>query len=477
MKLPGFLTPLGIILGAATLLVVAGLIVFGGQRLFSPGPLSEVNRSGERIGDVLSHADPQVECADCHTAPWSVQSMSDRCAACHTEIAKERNDPNRLHGVINATNCRDCHVEHRGKEGVLTVVDQLNVDHELFGFSLAAHKKKAEGDPFACADCHTERLTTFAPERCVECHREQDETFVASHIADVGNSCRDCHDGSDTFSADRFDHNLLAFPLTGAHAQTTCADCHTGARALADYADAPTECADCHLKASPHPANFGQDCARCHTTDGWQTQIFDHDLASFKLEGNHAEVACADCHQNDILAGTPTDCVACHVEDDPHSLMLGAECADCHTPADWKPATFDHAQTGYLLTGKHQQVACADCHVDDIFAGTPRDCVSCHLKDDFHAGQYGTDCAACHTTDGWPRPAFVHTFPLDHGGGGIIPCATCHTEPPNYKVYTCYNCHDPDIIRIQHPFAAMMGTDITNCVRCHPTGQLTMRMY
>ena len=107
----------------------------------------------------------------------------------------------------------------------------------------------------------------------------------------------------------------------------------------------------------------------------------------------------------------------------------------------------------------------------------PRSCAGCHTKDDAHRGTFGTDCAACHNTDAWKPATFQHIFPLDHGGKGIIACATCHTVPGNYKAYTCYNCHNPADIQRLHSFAEMMGTNITDCVRCHPTGQKTMQMH
>ena len=487
MKLPGFLTPLGILLGALALLLVLLLIAFGGQRLFSPGRLSEVSRTGKVLQtgayqNIESHADLTGKCAACHVAPWSAQTLSSRCAACHTDVQKQLTDPNTLHGSQEANNCRECHVEHRGPQGILTVVDQLKVDHERFGFSLATHKINPQELPFACADCHTDSLARFAPTRCVECHTEQDAHFMDVHSEQYGTECRDCHDGSDTFSVGIFDHNLQPFPLIGKHAAVACADCHAGARALADFAQTSTECVDCHLKNNKHGPNVGTDCARCHTTDGWQTQIFDHNLASYRLTGAHTQVACADCHVGGVFKGTPTDCVTCHLKDEAHSLMLGTDCASCHTTEGWKSATFDHSKTGYVLTGAHQQVACTDCHINDIFVGTSQTCIGCHLKDDVHKTQAGTDCAACHTTDAW-RPARLHIFPLDHGGGGAIACSTCHTEArsdtgaPNYKTYTCYNCHDPETIRKQHLFAQMMGTDITDCARCHPTGQKTMQMH
>lgn len=411
MKLPGFLNPLGLKLAGAALLLVMIFSLAGGNQIFIPGSLSAINRTGVVRGGVTAHVALNSDCAACHTAPWSSKSMNDLCINCHTEIQIDLNDPASLHGTLQAVECRACHTEHRGAEGYLTEIVRLEIDHNLFGFSLAAHKITADNQSFACQDCHTERLARFEPTRCETCHRNNEDRFVTIHAGKFGADCQACHDGSDNFSKDRFDHNQLIFPLFGKHANVECIDCHTGMRNLAGFNEAPTDCAGCHEPDNPHPTNFGTDCARCHNTEGWATEIFDHDLSAFKL------------------------------------------------------------------TGKHLQVKCAQCHVNNVFRGTPQDCVSCHLQDDLHRGQFGSDCALCHTTESWKRGPFEHTFPLDHGGFGTIACISCHTIPGNFQVYTCYTCHNPEDIRRKHVFAEMMNTNITDCARCHPTGQKTMQMH
>ena len=201
---------------------------------------------------------------------------------------------------------------------------------------------------------------------------------MTTHVRDFGANCRACHDGTDTFTKGKFDHNLTTYPLTGKHAGVPCVDCHPGVTDLAGFKQAPSDCVSCHQKDNKHPANFGTDCARCHNLDGWQTEIFDHNLSSFKLTGKHVDVTCKQCHVNNIYRGTPQACVACHVQNDPHSLMLGTNCEQCHTTQDWKATTFDHNKnTNYPLTGKHAQVACADCHANNIYKGTPQ--VLCRL--------------------------------------------------------------------------------------------------
>ena len=89
---------------------------------------------------------------------------------------------------------------------------------------------------------------------------------------------------------------------------------------------------------------------------------------------------------------------------------------------------FDHLTTGFELTGAHRLQACESCHVDAVFAGTPRVCAACHAqgsrigatpKPSTHVAS--TDnCGACHTTSAWiPARRFDH---LEARGD----CATCH---------------------------------------------------
>jgi hypothetical protein len=61
-----------------------------------------------------------------------------------------------------------------------------------------------------------------------------------------------------------------------------------------------------------------------------------------------------------------------------------------------------------------------------------------------------------------------HTFPLDHGGEGDIPCETCHTV--NLIQYTCDQCHAPAEMVEEHSDEDIF--DIAGrCVDCHPTGR------
>jgi hypothetical protein len=464
----------GIIAASVALLLVVGVSLLWGGMLFSPGPLN-AQTSGATLGDVSSHAELGSRCSACHAAPWSRETMSERCLACHTEVARQLQEPSSLHGVLSAGSqsllCYDCHPEHRGTDAPLTQVDAGTFPHGATGYALQGHRQTAAGDEFACADCHGQDLTRFDVAACADCHRELDTAYTQTHIEAFGPGCLACHDGVDTYGQ-QFDHDRLNFPLQGGHASMGCAACHEGARSVADLQAAPQDCFACHAEEDAHDGQFGQDCAACHTPEDWEAVTFDHAQTAFPLEGQHAAVDCRDCHVDGVYRGTPQDCFSCHAEDDAHEGQFGPDCAECHTPQDWGEATFDHAQTAFPLLGEHATVECRDCHADGVYQGTPQDCFSCHAEDDAHEGQFGQDCAECHTPQDWGAVTFDHTltaFPLT-GAHSETECLNCHVGGVFAGTsQVCSACHDDPAFHL-----GLLGTD---CAACHTTAAWSPARY
>ena len=404
----GCLTGAGLISAALTLLLSLGMIAVRGGSWFNPGPLN-AQAGGAELGGVTSHAATGGRCEACHSAPWDAATLTDRCLACHTDVADQLADPASLHGALKGQGgdmaCRGCHVEHRGAAADLTNLDPATFLHDAVGYTLAGHATLADGHSFACADCHTEKLTVFDVAVCADCHRQADAAYMQGHVADFGAACLSCHDGADRYSKRHFDHNRLPFPLTGKHADAACAGCHADARTAAD------------------------------------------------------------------LQAAPQACVGCHQADDAHKGQFGTDCAACHQTAGWKPATFDHSQSAFPLTGKHVAAQCESCHVNQVFRGTAKTCVGCHQDPAYHLGTFGTACADCHTADAWWPAKYgrPHTFPLDHGESGISSCKTCH--PDQLKAYTCYGCHEHTLVEIQRKHVKEGIPDFTDCMKCHPTGR------
>ena len=464
----GCISMTGLLAAFLTLLVIMGVGIAHGGSQFSPGELN--NQTGNQmLGGIRSHAATGGRCAACHTQPWSKQSMSDRCLACHTEL---NTNPKDFHKVMLSQSrlspCYGCHTDHHGPDGSLTVLNLAEFPHLNVGFSLTAHQRKRDGSNFTCQDCHGSSFSRFDPLACNICHTQIDPAYMEQHNQSFGTDCRACHDGADRFGSS-FDHSQYSFKLAGKHSSVACAVCHSGARGLADFQSAKQDCAACHANDDAHQGKFGVDCAGCHTPDDWKKATFDHSKAAFHLTGAHTEVACAKCHVNNLFKGTPQECNACHAKDDAHQGKFGVDCGGCHTPDDWKKASFDHSKAAFQLTGAHAGVECTKCHVNNIFKGTPQQCVACHTDPSFHTGFFPTDCTACHNTQAWSPAQFnqAHSFPLDHGGGST--CQTCH--PNNLLTYTCYGCHEhnPDQIAAKHLEEGIR--DFADCIRCHANGQ------
>ena len=138
--------------------------------------------------------------------------------------------------------------------------------------------------------------------------------------------------------------------------------------------------------------------------------------------------------------------------------------------------TFNHA-TVFPLVGVHATQACAACHVNGVYAGTPRTCVGCHLakyqattNPNHVAAGFPTTCETCHkaTDTSWTQGTFNHAtvFPLV-GVHATQPCAACHVN----GVYagtprTCVGCHLAKYQATTNPNHVAAGFP-TTCETCH----------
>ncbi|HSB89808.1 MAG TPA: cytochrome c3 family protein [Anaerolineales bacterium] len=411
-----------------------------------------------------------TDCAACHTpADWAAASVDHDqtgfpLVGKHIELAC---DTCHVAGQMSGlpTNCVGCHRDddpHDGKMGTDCVTCHTpedwsillgTFDHSRTGFPLiGAHATQA------CANCHIGGRFAGTPTACVACHKADD-----AHDGRFGTRCESCHSPRGWTPAD-FDHSATGFALTGGHAGVACARCHPGDR----YQGTPSNCVACHAGDDAHNGQFGTDCGACHTPASWAKATFDHSKTSFPLTGAHLMTTCEACHVGGKYQGTSNRCISCHSSDDAHRGANGTECGACHDTTSWKNAAVDHNKTRFPLTGLHQGVACTQCHVGGEFRGTPMTCAACHASDDAHNGQFGTDCASCHTTAGWAKATFDHSktaFPLT-GAHASATCTQCHVNGV-YKGTTtsCGACHASDD---KHN-----GQFGTNCGACHATSSWT----
>ena len=339
-----------------------------------------------------------------------------------------------------------------------------------------------------CAACHPAPWASDrTSDRCLACHTDVTAQVASASgvhgVVSAGDDdCRTCHTdhlgtaGALTeFKGDAALHERTRFSLLQHRKQAdgspiACSSCHAKGYASFDQAT----CVACHtgLDATfmtQHQTAYGADCLGCH--DG-KTHLttFDHSRTAFPLEGKHVGVVCSTCHTSPTYAGTSATCSACHAKDDAHKGQFGTDCGACHKATGWPDAAIDHSKTAFPLDGLHVSVACTQCHVNNVFKGTPTACASCHTAPATHVGTtFAGGCADCHATSGWkPAKLVNHTFPIDHGGTASD-CAVCHAA--NYGAYTCYGCHahTPADIRTRHLDEGI--TDVTDCVKCHANGR------
>ena len=369
--------------------------------------------------------------------------------------------------------------------------------------------------PTNCTKCHDLGCGT-AELKCLECHTEIRERVTqrrgmhAVWVSTTGTSkdCAKCHsehNGVDFQlvhwdpSREAMDHSKTGFALTGKHAALACEKCHkmeyipAPARAVVlvkdlnrTYLGLSRDCVSCHT--DEHRGQVGKDCARCHTADGWKpARLFIHAKSKYPLTGAHEKVPCAKCHPT-VADAKPfvkytglsfTKCTACHT--DPHKGSFIQPCQSCHNTTSWKQIAglqgFDHSKTKYPLLGKHQTVACEDCHErGDFKSQIPfAKCMDCHK--DYHGGQFlkrpgGAECAVCHTVDGFKPSTFTvkdhqaTNYPLE-GRHVTVACDKCHIGKGEATVFKitqtqCKDCHE-DIHKGQ--FANLPHQN--RCESCH----------
>lgn len=269
-----------------------------------------------------------------------------------------------------------------------------------------------------------------------------------------------------------------------------CGHCHSPIHCVSS-----TKCQDCHLDVAEQRADVSglhgnlpdtSRCNNCHVEHKGRendirtlayTNVNHYKLAGFSLDKHQVDyqdqpMSCTSCHSQDNSLSTEPDCVTCHVQQDHdrtalHVKLVGSNCTGCHDGVD-RMKDFVH-DTIYPLQGEHAQADCAECHIDQVFAGTPQDCVSCHHEPDIHAGEFGEDCARCHNAVAW-APAYLiqHTFELQHTEDEpALECQECHIT--KYSEHTCIDCHDAD--DPMHAAHVEYQVDETQaCAECHPTG-------
>lgn len=423
-----------------------------------------------------------ADCATCH-GNGQFKGLPVTCYACHQKDYTAAAAPNHVAGQFSQ-DCLTCHTQTGWKPA--------SFNHNVTQFPLTGAHAAVN-----CTSCHTNGRYSTLPKDCYSCHQASFAgVTVPNHIsAQFSHDCLSCH-SSTAWSPSTFNHAVTAFPLLGAHTTAGCSSCHTNGQ----FKGLPSDCYSCHQKnftATTAPnhvtAQFSHECLTCHTNTAWKPSTFNHASTSFPLLGSHAAVSCGDCHKNGQFKGTTTDCYACHLADftgvtDPNHVtnQFDHNCLTCHSMNGWTPASFDHNKSGFPLTGAHVAASCANCHKNGTYSGTTTDCYTCHTSDytsaaspAHAAANYPKTCLTCHNTAAWKPSTFNHTpyFPIGagdkHRPGRWTTCADCHTNPTNYKVFSCIDCHEHNKTSMDNEHRGRSGYvyESASCYRCHPTGR------
>jgi hypothetical protein len=427
----------------------------------------------------LVGAHAQTTCATCHQNNRFQGTPTD-CVGCHRAQYERTTTPNHAAAGFPMA-CETCHrpTDPTFRNG--------GFNHNAVFTLVGRHAQST------CATCHAGNVYRGTPRDCIGCHRAQYDRTTAPNHAAAGfpTTCESCHRPTDaSFQGAGFNHSSV-FALVGRHAQTTCATCHVNNV----YRGTPRDCIGCHRAqydrtTTPNhaAAGFSTACESCHraTDASFRGASFNHSSV-FALVGRHAQTTCATCHVNNTYRGTPRDCVGCHrgqydrtTTPNHASAGFSTACESCHRAADasFRGASFNHSSV-FALAGRHAQASCATCHVNNVYRGTPRDCVGCHraqytaTRSPNHAAAgFPTTCQNCHrnTDAAWTQGTFTHRFPITSGPHRTT-CTSCHQTANSFAAFTCTGCHLRSKTDDQHKERRGYRYESVACYGCHPNGR------
>lgn len=258
----------------------------------------------------------EVDCKKCHQKRFSTPIDFSACNKCHEDYHMGDFEKNGF-----SPDCVQCHSLESGFEYSLYTLEQ----HQTTVFPLeGAHQATP------CYACHVDEKDDRWEFRnigssCVECHEDLHKGYIDEKYY-PDQACGLCH-SNDVWSAVEFDHNTTNWPLTGKHLNVNCRDCHFD---LSDnnsnlnqyFSSLDHQCATCHdnIHDDLFAINGETDCIRCHVTNSWFPEKFDHNSTAFPLEGKHAEIDCRECHITSIVDGKSQilykigkfECIDCH---------------------------------------------------------------------------------------------------------------------------------------------------------------------
>ena len=332
-----------------------------GMDAFKPAP--KFNHASAKFQ--LNGKHRMVECIKCHRVTEKdgkkFQVFSGvsfiHCTDCHS-------DP---HHDQFGQNCAECHTV----ESFLSIKQMSKFDHSKTNFPLEDKHLFV-----SCKSCHPSNVTRpVKHDRCTDCHAD----YHAGQFVEAGRmmDCSSCHNirGFDNtlYTIDR--HNSSSFKLEGAHEAVPCIACHKKEDKWS-FRNIGMRCSDCHqdihssyIDKKYYPES---ECRSCHSVEAWDEVRFNHDLTGFALTGAHETQNCRACHfkpgnsgeEIQQFRGMSSQCKQCHkdIHNGQFAVNDSTECIRCHSTSQWAISQFNHNNTDFKLDGKHENLACVECH-------------------------------------------------------------------------------------------------------------------
>ncbi len=230
------------------------------------------------------------QCLGCHRE-WS---HTTKCSICHalksalktTEASADSTD---IVGTTHPPFSQPEKIVYETSSDEGKLITFYHNEHvNLFGFACVnCHQKEN------CSKCHDLAKPTLAeqllPGKPVKIHKSEAEHHMKCSACHENAKCNFCHDNKEKMP---FNHLVSSgWKLKSYHQGLSCIRCHI------------------NMEISK---KISHQCSACHK--GWYSGNFNHTVTGLKLDENHKDNDCGDCHINSNYSTTP-ECQECHDQD------------------------------------------------------------------------------------------------------------------------------------------------------------------
>jgi DmsE family decaheme c-type cytochrome len=252
-----------------------------------------------------------------------------------------------------------------------------------------------------CADCHEERVQSFAGSVHGRAYAHRDDMTAAS--------CESCHgDAAAHIEAGDGSNIIVPNRLPAAEVEKTCMQCHSGNAAQTFWKGSMHQrrglaCLDCHSIHAPEPPDSmvnavmrTETCYKCHQDKRAEMNKISHHPVR---EGKMTCFTCHDPHGSittkNLRAPSVNElCYNCHTEKRGPFLWEHApvreNCLSCHTP---------HGSNHLKLQQTSVPFLCQQCHANTRHPGTLYDATRLPQQYDPSTGVnriFNRACVQCH---------------------------------------------------------------------------------